>query len=67
MANGEDEFDKAKIQQDQILQEMVPPINKEATKLTEVYSISKIIEPEILNNLNEEAINLLKRPINEVS
>lgn len=66
LANGEDEFDKAKIQQDRILEEMVPPVNKEAAKLTEVYNIPQIIEPEILNDLDEEALNLLKRPINEL-
>lgn len=44
----------------------MPPVNRNAAKLTEVYSIMQIIEPEILNSLNKEAVQLLKTNINEM-
>lgn len=56
----EDEFDKAKIQQDQHLEEIVPRMNKEAKKLVDVYKLTELIEPEALDCLNDEAVNVLK-------
>lgn len=60
LINGEDEFDKAKIQQDQILEEMVPQMNKDATKLVDVYKLTDLIENEVLDSLSEEAVTVLK-------
>lgn len=56
----EDEFDRAKEQQDLVLEEVVPKMNKEATKLVDVYNLTDIIDLEILDSLNEEAISVLK-------
>lgn len=56
----EDEFDRAKEQQDHVLEELVPKMNKEATKLVDVYNLEELIGFEVLNILNEEAINVLK-------
>lgn len=56
----EDEFDRAKEQQDLVLEEVVPKLNKEATKLVDVYNLTDIIDLEILDSLNDEAISVLK-------
>lgn len=56
----EDEFDRAKEQQDLVLEEVVPKLNKEATKLVDVYNLTDIIDVEILDSLNDEAISVLK-------
>lgn len=55
-----DEFDRAKEQQDHVLEELVPKMNKEATKLIDVYTMNDLIESDVLDNLKEDAINLLK-------
>ena len=57
---GEDEFDKSKILQDQLLEDMIPKMNKEATKLHEVYCITDLIEPAILEKLETDAVKVLK-------
>lgn len=60
MNTQEDEFDKAKIQQDQHLEEIIPRMNKEAKKLVDVYKLTDLIEPEALDCLDDEAVNVLK-------
>lgn len=60
LVEQKDEFDEAKEQQDQILAGMVPTMNKEATKLVDVYRIPDLIERDILDSLNDEAISVLK-------
>lgn len=55
-----DEFDEVKLEQDQILEDMVPKMNKDATKLVDVYSLTELIGKEILDSLNTEAITVLK-------
>lgn len=55
-----DEFDRAKEQQDHVLEEIVPKMNKEATKLIDVYTINDLIESDVLDSLKDEAINVLK-------
>lgn len=55
-----DEFDRAKEQQDHVLEELVPKMNKEATKLTDVYSMDELIESDVLDSLKDDAINVLK-------
>lgn len=55
-----DEFDRAKEQQDHALEELVPKMNKEATKLIDVYTMDSLIDSDILDSLKEEAINVLK-------
>lgn len=62
----EDEFDKEKIEQDRIMEEMMPQMNKEAVKLNEVYKIADIIEPKILDSLNDDAVKLLKMSADEM-
>lgn len=57
---GEDEFDKVKTEQDQILEDMVPKMNKEATKLVDVYRLTDLIGEEILDSLRDDAIKVLK-------
>lgn len=59
-APQEDEFDRAKEQQDLVLEELVPKMNKDATKLVDVYNLAEIIDLDTLESLNEEAINVLK-------
>lgn len=56
----EDEFDRAKEEQDMVMEEVVPKLNKEATKLVDVYNLTDIIDLEILDSLNDEAISVLK-------
>lgn len=56
----EDEFDLVKEQQDHVLEEMVPKMNKEATKLSDVYTISDLIDIEVLDSLKADAITVLK-------
>lgn len=56
----EDEFDKAKEEQDQILEEMVPKMNKEATKLVDVYNLPELVGKDVLESLKSDAINVLK-------
>lgn len=55
-----DEFDRAKEQQDHVLEEIVPKMNKEATKLIDVYTMNDLIESDVLDSLKDEAINVLK-------
>lgn len=55
-----DEFDRAKEQQDHVLEELVPKMNKEATKLIDVYTMDNLIESDILDSLKDDAINVLK-------
>lgn len=59
-APQEDEFDRAKEQQDLVLGELVPKMNKEATKLVDVYNLTDLIDSDTLGSLNDEAINVLK-------
>lgn len=56
----EDEFDKSKILQDQHLEEIVPKMNKDAKKLVDVYKLTDLIEPEALDSLENEAVEVLK-------
>lgn len=56
----QDEFDKSKKQQEQILEEIVPKMDMEAIKLGDVYKLENLIELEVVNCLKEEAINVLK-------
>lgn len=39
---------------------MMPRMNKEATKLVEVYKLSELIEANVLASLNDEALRVLK-------
>lgn len=55
-----DEFDRAKEQQDNVLEELVPKMNKEATKLIDVYTMTDLIESSVLDSLKDDAINVLK-------
>lgn len=61
-----DQFDKAKEEQDQLLEDMVPKMNKEATKLVEVYDLTQLIGKEVLDSLKGEAITLLKTNPNDL-
>lgn len=38
----------------------MPKMNKDATKLVDVYNLAEIIDLDTLESLNEEAINVLK-------
>lgn len=40
--------------------ELVPKMNKEATKLIDVYSMNDLIESDVLDGLKDDAINVLK-------
>lgn len=55
-----DEFDRVKEQQDHVMAELVPKMNKDATKLIEVYSMTDLIESDVLDSLKDDAINVLK-------
>ncbi|XP_031637778.1 uncharacterized protein LOC116350183 isoform X3 [Contarinia nasturtii] len=55
-----DEFDEVKEQQDNVLEEMLPKVNKDAIKLTDVYCLENLIQLDILDSLKADAINLLK-------
>lgn len=55
-----DEFDRAKEQQEHVLEELVPKMNKEAAKLVDVYTMDELIDSDVLNSLKEEAITVLK-------
>lgn len=63
---SEDKFDLSKIEQDQQLEQMVPKINKGATKLFDVYKIHELIEPDVLNSLDDDAVKLLKTPMKDL-
>lgn len=55
-----DDFDRTKEQQDQLLEDMVPKMNKEATRLVDVYRIADLIDANVLDHLDNEAIAVLK-------
>lgn len=55
-----DGFDDAKEQREQFLQTMLPPLNKDAVKLHEVYKLYDLIDETILNRMHHEAIEVLK-------
>lgn len=55
-----DEFDREKEEQDHILEELVPKMNKEATKLIDVYNFKDLIDDDVLESLNEEALDVLR-------
>lgn len=58
--NELDEFDRAKEQQDHVLEELVPKMNKDAAKLIDVYTMDDLIDSDVLASLKEEAISVLK-------
>lgn len=58
--NELDEFDRAKEQQDHVLEDIVPKMNKEAAKLIDVYKMDDLIDSDVLISLKEEAISVLK-------
>lgn len=62
----EDDFDKSKIQQDHILEEMVPKMNKEATKLIDVYKIEDLVGKEAVDLLDADAVKVLKTGIEDL-
>lgn len=62
----DDEFDQSKEQQELVLEELVPKMNKEATKLVDVYNLSELIGADILNSLKDDAINVLKSNPNDL-
>lgn len=62
----EDDFDKSKIQQDHILEEMVPRMNKEATKLVDVYRIEDLVGREALDLLDADTVKVLKTNIEDI-
>lgn len=64
--DAEDKFDLAKIEQDQQLEDMVPKMNKEATKLQDVYKINDLLEADVLKSLDEDAVKLLKTPMKDL-
>lgn len=45
---------------------MIPKMNKEATKLVDVYNIEELVGVEILESLKEEALNILKTDPDEL-
>lgn len=55
-----DEFDREKEEQDHILKELVPKMNKEATKLIDVYNFKDLIDDDVWESLNEEALDVLR-------
>lgn len=55
-----DEFDREKEEQDHILKELVPKLNKEATKLIDVYKLEQLIDLDVLESLNDEALKILR-------
>lgn len=55
-----DEFDREKEEQDHILEKLVPKMNKEATKLIDVYNLEDLIDEDVLESLNEEALDVLR-------
>lgn len=57
-----DVFDQSKEQQDQLLEDMVPKMNKEATRLVDVYNLNELIDADVLEHLGNEAIVVLKSP-----
>lgn len=62
----DDKFNASKIEQDQQLEQMIPKMNKQATKLVDVYRIDELIEPNVLNSLDEAAVKLLKTPMKDL-
>ncbi|XP_055308619.1 uncharacterized protein LOC129572634 isoform X2 [Sitodiplosis mosellana] len=54
-----DEFDRGKEEQDHILQELVPKMNADATKLIDVYNLNELIDVDILESLNDAALKVL--------
>lgn len=62
----EDAFDREKGHQDQLLVDMIPKMNKEATKLVDVYNLEELIGVEILESLKEDALNVLKTDPDEI-
>lgn len=60
MTEKGDEFDKVKKEQDQILEDMVPKMNKEATKLIDVYNLPELVGKDVLESLKSDAITVLK-------
>lgn len=45
---------------------MVPRMNKEATKLADVYKIEELIEKEALDSLDADAVRVLKTNVEDL-
>lgn len=45
---------------------MVPKMNKEATKVPDVYKIDALIEPDVLKSMDLDAVKLLKTPMKDL-
>lgn len=55
-----DEFDQKRQQLEENLQAMLPPINTNAKKIEDVFTLNQLIDQSLLDRLNEEALALLK-------
>lgn len=61
-----DNFDLSQAEREQHLESMVPPMNKEAKRLNEVYRLTDLIPESLLNRLDSEAMQLLQTKIEEI-
>lgn len=56
----DDEFDKGMKQRENDLKSMVPTCNKDATSLDEVYNLDDLIDEDLLQRLDNDAIRVLE-------
>lgn len=59
-ASVKDQFDVKRKQQEETLSLMLPPLNKEAKKIEEIYALTELIDVSLLERLNDEALEILK-------
>lgn len=55
----EDEFDKKRLMGELFLESRIPKVNKNATTMLEVYQLEDLIDPSLLNRMDEEALAVL--------
>lgn len=64
--NVEDTFAIKKIEQEEYLKSMIPPVNRNAKTLSEVYNVTDLIDPILFDRMDEEAHALLKTPFSDI-
>lgn len=61
-----DAFDVSQADREMHLESMVPPMNKDAKRLDEVYRVTDLIEASLLDRLDAEAMQLLQTKVDEI-
>lgn len=55
----EDEFDKKRMMGELFLESRLPKVNKNATKISDIYQLEDLVDMSLLSRMDEEALAVL--------